>query len=120
MTDRIEKILNERNVTEKKLDHSDDGSVNIRSLTFCSFGAVHLPPKGCIKYIRNTQKSLFHTDLKSLLLCRWSDVMSRPPTDASFSDEMSDLGSDPDGSRGPSEPAVKRERIELSHPLQEM
>uniref|UniRef100_A0A3P8SHY9 DNA-binding protein RFX2 n=1 Tax=Amphiprion percula TaxID=161767 RepID=A0A3P8SHY9_AMPPE len=34
--------------------------------------------------------------------------------------EMSDLGSDADASRGPSEPAVKRERIEMSHPLQEM
>uniref|UniRef100_A0A3B4UBI9 DNA-binding protein RFX2 n=1 Tax=Seriola dumerili TaxID=41447 RepID=A0A3B4UBI9_SERDU len=31
-----------------------------------------------------------------------------------------DLGSDPDASRGPTEPAVKRERIEMSHPLQEM
>lgn len=40
--------------------------------------------------------------------------------DASFSDEMSDLGSDADASRGPTEPAVKRERIEMSHPLQEM
>lgn len=45
-----------------------------------------------------------------------------PPVslDASFSDEMSDLGSDADASRGPTEPAVKRERIEMSHPLQEM
>lgn len=42
------------------------------------------------------------------------------PLDASFTDEMSDLGSDADASRGPSEPAVKRERIEMSHPLQEM
>lgn len=42
------------------------------------------------------------------------------PLDASFSDEMSDLGSDADASRGPTEPAVKRERIEMSHPLQEM
>lgn len=39
--------------------------------------------------------------------------------DASFSDEMN-LGSDGDASTGPAEPAVKRERIELSHPLQEM
>uniref|UniRef100_A0A3Q3KH73 DNA-binding protein RFX2 n=1 Tax=Monopterus albus TaxID=43700 RepID=A0A3Q3KH73_MONAL len=38
----------------------------------------------------------------------------------SFSDEMSDLGSDADASRGPTEPAVKRERIEMSHPLQEI
>uniref|UniRef100_A0A3B5AKX0 DNA-binding protein RFX2 n=1 Tax=Stegastes partitus TaxID=144197 RepID=A0A3B5AKX0_9TELE len=42
------------------------------------------------------------------------------PPDTSFSDEMSDLGSDADASRGPTEPAVKRERIEMSHPLQEM
>lgn len=40
--------------------------------------------------------------------------------DASFTDQMSDLGSDADASRGPAEPAVKRERIEISHPLQEM
>uniref|UniRef100_A0A3Q2UPD5 DNA-binding protein RFX2 n=1 Tax=Fundulus heteroclitus TaxID=8078 RepID=A0A3Q2UPD5_FUNHE len=39
---------------------------------------------------------------------------------ASFSDEMSNLGSDADASGGPAEPAVKRERIEISHPLQEM
>lgn len=42
------------------------------------------------------------------------------PLDASFTDEMSDLGSDAEASRGPAEPAVKRERIEMSHPLQEM
>lgn len=54
----------------------------------------------------------------------FSDLTSIMPSlmekDASFSDEMSDLGSDADASRGPTEPAVKRERIEMSHPLQEM
>ena len=43
-----------------------------------------------------------------------------PLSDASFSDDMSDMGSDGDVSRGPSEPAVKRERIELNHSLQEI
>lgn len=37
--------------------------------------------------------------------------------DASFSD---DLGSDGDMSRSMSEPAVKRERIEINHSLQEI
>lgn len=46
--------------------------------------------------------------------------LSSPPPDSSFSDELSDMGSDADRSRGPTEPAVKRERIEMSHPLQEM
>uniref|UniRef100_A0A669EHH9 DNA-binding protein RFX2 n=1 Tax=Oreochromis niloticus TaxID=8128 RepID=A0A669EHH9_ORENI len=47
-------------------------------------------------------------------------VMGEVREYASFSDEMSDLGSDADASRGPTEPAVKRERIEMGHPLQEM
>ncbi|XP_067368940.1 DNA-binding protein RFX2 isoform X1 [Channa argus] len=55
---------------------------------------------------------------------KFSDLSSMMPSllekDTSFSDEMSDLGSDADASRGPTEPAVKRERIEMSHPLQEM
>ncbi|KAJ7992962.1 hypothetical protein DPEC_G00267510 [Dallia pectoralis] len=38
--------------------------------------------------------------------------------DHSFSDEMSDPGSDE--GRGPNEPAVKRERIEINHTLQEI
>ena len=42
------------------------------------------------------------------------------PSDPSFSDDMSDMGSDGDGSRDPSEPAVKRERIEINHSLQEI
>uniref|UniRef100_A0A4W5RCJ5 DNA-binding protein RFX2 n=1 Tax=Hucho hucho TaxID=62062 RepID=A0A4W5RCJ5_9TELE len=36
----------------------------------------------------------------------------------SFSDDMSDIGSDE--GRGPNEPAVKRERIEINHSLQEI
>lgn len=40
--------------------------------------------------------------------------------DPSFSDDMSDLGSDADVSRGTCEPAVKRERIEINHTLQEI
>lgn len=42
------------------------------------------------------------------------------PPDVSFADQMSDLGSDADASRGSAEPAVKRERVEISLPLQEM
>uniref|UniRef100_A0A3P8WGF4 DNA-binding protein RFX2 n=1 Tax=Cynoglossus semilaevis TaxID=244447 RepID=A0A3P8WGF4_CYNSE len=55
---------------------------------------------------------------------QFSDLTSLMPSllekDSSFSDELSDMGSDADRSRGPTEPAVKRERIEMSHPLQEM
>uniref|UniRef100_A0A3P8YFQ8 DNA-binding protein RFX2 n=1 Tax=Esox lucius TaxID=8010 RepID=A0A3P8YFQ8_ESOLU len=39
-------------------------------------------------------------------------------SDNSFSDDMSDMGSDE--GRGPNEPAVKRERIEINHSLQEI
>ncbi|XP_066551739.1 DNA-binding protein RFX2 isoform X2 [Amia ocellicauda] len=47
-------------------------------------------------------------------------LMDKDPSH--FSDDMSDLGSEGDsGSRGPSEPPVKRERIEpLNHSLQEI
>lgn len=41
------------------------------------------------------------------------------PSDAPCTDKMDELA-DADVSRGPAEPAVKRERIEMSHPLQEM
>lgn len=41
------------------------------------------------------------------------------PLDASCTDKMDELD-DADVSRGPAEPAVKRERIEMNHPLQEM
>uniref|UniRef100_A0AAY4DXR0 DNA-binding protein RFX2 n=1 Tax=Denticeps clupeoides TaxID=299321 RepID=A0AAY4DXR0_9TELE len=45
-----------------------------------------------------------------------------PPTlpDPSFSDDMSDLGSEGDVSRCAGEPVVKRERIEINHSLQEI
>lgn len=46
-------------------------------------------------------------------------LLSPVPSDASCTDKMDEL-SDADVSRGPAEPAVKRERIEMSHPLQEM
>lgn len=46
-------------------------------------------------------------------------ICSPLPLDASCTDKMDEL-EDADVSRGPGEPAVKRERIEMSHPLQEM
>lgn len=49
------------------------------------------------------------SDLNSMML------MDKDP---SFSDDMSDVGSDE--GRGPNEPAVKRERIEINHSLQEI
>ncbi|XP_041695359.1 DNA-binding protein RFX2 isoform X4 [Coregonus clupeaformis] len=49
------------------------------------------------------------SDLNSMML------MDKDP---SFSDDMSDIGSDE--GRGPNEPAVKRERIEINHSLQEI
>lgn len=45
-------------------------------------------------------------------------LTSVPISDPSFSDDMSDMGSDE--GRGPHEPAVKRERIEINHSLQEI
>uniref|UniRef100_W5LY24 DNA-binding protein RFX2 n=1 Tax=Lepisosteus oculatus TaxID=7918 RepID=W5LY24_LEPOC len=46
-------------------------------------------------------------------------LMDKEPSH--FSDDMSDLGSEVDGvARGPAEPPVKRERIELNHSLQEI
>ncbi|XP_028258684.1 DNA-binding protein RFX2 isoform X3 [Parambassis ranga] len=55
---------------------------------------------------------------------QFSDLSSMMPSlmdkDTSFSDKMSDLGSDADASRGSTEPSVKRERVEITHPLQEM
>ncbi|KAJ8278568.1 hypothetical protein GJAV_G00089000 [Gymnothorax javanicus] len=55
---------------------------------------------------------------------QFSDLSSMVPMlmekDSSFSDDMSDLGSDGDVSRVPNEPAVKRERIEINQSLQEI
>lgn len=65
-------------------------------------------------------RNAFHCILVLLVTAFTLTVAVCVSADASFSDEMSDLGSDADASRGPTEPAVKRERIEMSHPLQEM
>lgn len=65
-------------------------------------------------------RNAFHCIVVLLVTAFTLTVAVCVSADASFSDEMSDLGSDADASRGPTEPAVKRERIEMSHPLQEM
>ncbi|XP_037391577.1 DNA-binding protein RFX2 isoform X3 [Pygocentrus nattereri] len=55
---------------------------------------------------------------------KFSDLSSMMPPllekDASFSEDISDLGSDGDVSRGTCEPAIKSERIEINHSLQEI
>ncbi|XP_056271314.1 DNA-binding protein RFX2 isoform X2 [Pseudoliparis swirei] len=105
-------------------------SMVIRDLTLrsaASFGSFHLIRLLYDEYMfylveHRVARATGETPIA--VMGEFSDLPSMMPSlmekDASFSDEMSDLGSDGDASRGPTEPAVKRERIELSHPLQEM
>ncbi|KAK1896431.1 DNA-binding protein RFX2 [Dissostichus eleginoides] len=105
-------------------------SMVIRDLTLrsaASFGSFHLIRllyDEYMFYLVEHRVAQATGETPIAVMGEFSDLTSMMPSlmekDASFSDEMSDLGSDADASRGPTEPAVKRERIELSHPLQEM
>ncbi|KAK5907006.1 hypothetical protein CesoFtcFv8_004899 [Champsocephalus esox] len=105
-------------------------SMVIRDLTLrsaASFGSFHLIRllyDEYMFYLVEHRVAQATGETPIAVMGEFSDLTSMMPSlmekDASFSDEMSDLGSDADTSRGPTEPAVKRERIELSHPLQEM
>ncbi|XP_035796731.1 DNA-binding protein RFX2 isoform X2 [Amphiprion ocellaris] len=105
-------------------------SMVIRDLTLrsaASFGSFHLIRllyDEYMFYLVEHRVAQATGETPIAVMGEFSDLSSMMPSlmekDASFSDEMSDLGSDADASRGPSEPAVKRERIEMSHPLQEM
>ncbi|KAM8890515.1 DNA-binding protein RFX2 isoform 4-T4 [Synchiropus picturatus] len=105
-------------------------SMVIRDLTLrsaASFGSFHLIRllyDEYMFYLVEHRVAQATGETPIAVMGEFSDLTSMVPSlmekDASFSDEMSDLGSDADVSRGSTEPAVKRERIELSHPLQEM
>ncbi|XP_059196485.1 DNA-binding protein RFX2 isoform X1 [Centropristis striata] len=105
-------------------------SMVIRDLTLrsaASFGSFHLIRllyDEYMFYLVEHRVAQATGETPIAVMGEFSDLTSMMPSlmekDASFSDDMSDLGSDADASRGPSEPAVKRERIEMSHPLQEM
>ncbi|XP_061680040.1 DNA-binding protein RFX2 isoform X4 [Syngnathoides biaculeatus] len=103
-------------------------SMVIRDLTLrsaASFGSFHLIRllyDEYMFYLVEHRVAQATGETPIAVMGEFSDLSSMMPSlmekDVSFSDEMSDLGSDADVSR--SEPAVKRERIEMSHPLQEM
>uniref|UniRef100_A0A665WDW8 DNA-binding protein RFX2 n=1 Tax=Echeneis naucrates TaxID=173247 RepID=A0A665WDW8_ECHNA len=105
-------------------------SMVIRDLTLrsaASFGSFHLIRllyDEYMFYLVEHRVAQATGETPIAVMGEFSDLSSMMPSlmekDASFSDEMSDLGSDADASRGPTEPAVKRERIEMNHPLQEM
>ncbi|XP_017276041.1 DNA-binding protein RFX2 isoform X3 [Kryptolebias marmoratus] len=102
-------------------------SMVIRDLTLrsaASFGSFHLIRllyDEYMFYLVEHRVAQATGETPIAVMGEFSDLSSMMPSliekDASFSDEMN-LGSE--ASRGPAEPAVKRERIELSHPLQEM
>ncbi|XP_061739537.1 DNA-binding protein RFX2 isoform X4 [Nerophis ophidion] len=103
-------------------------SMVIRDLTLrsaASFGSFHLIRllyDEYMFYLVEHRVAQATGETPIAVMGEFSDLSSMMPAlmekDVSFSDEMSDLGSEADVSR--SEPAVKRERIEMSHPLQEM
>ncbi|XP_026202195.1 DNA-binding protein RFX2 isoform X2 [Anabas testudineus] len=103
-------------------------SMVIRDLTLrsaASFGSFHLIRllyDEYMFYLVEHRVAQATGETPIAVMGEFSDLSSMMPSlmekDTSFSDEMSDLGSD--ASRGPTEPAVKREKIEMSHPLQEM
>ncbi|KAM6921460.1 DNA-binding protein RFX2 isoform 2-T2 [Xenentodon cancila] len=105
-------------------------SMVIRDLTLrsaASFGSFHLIRllyDEYMFYLVEHRVAQATGETPIAVMGEFSDLSSMMPSlmekDASYSAEMSTLGSDGDVSRGPSEPAVKRERIDISHPLQEM
>ncbi|XP_072245256.1 DNA-binding protein RFX2 isoform X4 [Leuresthes tenuis] len=104
-------------------------SMVIRDLTLrsaASFGSFHLIRllyDEYMFYLVEHRVAQATGETPIAVMGEFSDLSSMMPSlmekDTPFS-EMSNLGSDADATRGPSEPAVKRERIEMSHPLQEM
>ncbi|XP_029904944.1 DNA-binding protein RFX2 isoform X2 [Myripristis murdjan] len=105
-------------------------SMVIRDLTLrsaASFGSFHLIRllyDEYMFYLVEHRVAQATGETPIAVMGEFSDLSSMMPSlidkDPSFSDEMSDLGSDADVSRGSIEPAVKRERIEISHSLQEI
>ncbi|XP_056459413.1 DNA-binding protein RFX2 isoform X2 [Gadus chalcogrammus] len=105
-------------------------SMVIRDLTLrsaASFGSFHLIRllyDEYMFYLVEHRVAQATGETPIAVMGEFSDLTSMIPSlmdrDPSFSDDMSDMGSDGDGSRDPSEPAVKRERIEINHSLQEI
>uniref|UniRef100_A0A1A8IWV1 DNA-binding protein RFX2 n=2 Tax=Nothobranchius kuhntae TaxID=321403 RepID=A0A1A8IWV1_NOTKU len=105
-------------------------SMVIRDLTLrsaASFGSFHLIRllyDEYMFYLVEHRVAQATGETPIAVMGEFSDLSSMMPSlmekDASFSDDLSNLGSEADTSRGPAEPAVKRERIEMNHPLQEM
>ncbi|XP_061093926.1 DNA-binding protein RFX2 isoform X1 [Conger conger] len=117
-------------------------SMVIRDLTLrsaASFGSFHLIRllyDEYMFYLVEHRVAQATGETPIAVMGEFSDLNSMMPMlmekDSSFSDDMSDLGSDGDMSRDlsrdmsrdltrdPGEPAVKRERIEINHSLQEI
>ncbi|XP_022525929.1 DNA-binding protein RFX2 isoform X4 [Astyanax mexicanus] len=106
-------------------------SMVIRDLTLrsaASFGSFHLIRllyDEYMFYLVEHRVALATGETPIAVMGEFSDLSSMMPSlmekDQSFSDEMSDLGSDGDVSRVTCEPtAVKSERIEINHSLQEI
>ncbi|KAI1891620.1 hypothetical protein AGOR_G00145660 [Albula goreensis] len=105
-------------------------SMVIRDLTLrsaASFGSFHLIRllyDEYMFYLVEHRVAQATGETPIAVMGEFSDLNSMMPMlmdkDPSFSDQMSDLGSDGDMSRGPNEPEVKRERIEINHSLQEI
>uniref|UniRef100_A0AAY4DY90 DNA-binding protein RFX2 n=1 Tax=Denticeps clupeoides TaxID=299321 RepID=A0AAY4DY90_9TELE len=105
-------------------------SMVIRDLTLrsaASFGSFHLIRLLYDEYMfylveHRVAKATEETPIA--VMGEFSDLNSMMPVlmdkDPSFSDDMSDLGSEGDVSRCAGEPVVKRERIEINHSLQEI
>ncbi|KAJ8418976.1 hypothetical protein AAFF_G00004750 [Aldrovandia affinis] len=92
--------------------------------SFGSFHLIRLLYDEYMFYLVEHRVALATGETPIAVMGEFSDLNSMMPMlmdkDPSFSDDMSDLGSDGDLSRGPTEPAVKRERIEINHSLQEI
>ncbi|KAF7695630.1 DNA-binding protein RFX2 isoform X1 [Silurus meridionalis] len=105
-------------------------SMVIRDLTLrsaASFGSFHLIRllyDEYMFYLVEHRVAQATGETPIAVMGEFSDLSSMMPSlmdkDHSFSDDMSDMGSDADVSRGTCEPAVKRERIEINHTLQEI
>ncbi|XP_071262013.1 DNA-binding protein RFX2-like isoform X3 [Salvelinus alpinus] len=103
-------------------------SMVIRDLTLrsaASFGSFHLIRllyDEYMFYLVEHRVAQATGETPIAVMGEFSDLNSMLPMlmdkDPSFSDDMSDMGSDE--GRGPNEPAVKRERIEINHSLQEI
>ncbi|XP_066499591.1 DNA-binding protein RFX2 isoform X2 [Hoplias malabaricus] len=105
-------------------------SMVIRDLTLrsaASFGSFHLIRllyDEYMFYLVEHRVAQATGETPIAVMGEFSDLSSMMPSllekEPSFSDEISELGSDGDVSRGTCEPAVKRERIEINHSLQEI